>query len=271
MIEQEIKSRIEELTRTLEDINHFLETSPEGCLKIQLQKEKPYFYQQIFDKRAHQFRRTYISKKNSELTEALAMKGYYLKVKPIIEKQLIILKRFIAEYSSKEITYEYNRLSEIRKTLVNPIQRSSELILEQWNNEIYQQNDEYPENLRFETNNGEMVRSKSELIIANALAREEEYLLYKYERPLKMDTYGGEQIFHLDFTVLNLHTGKIKYWEHAGKMDDPEYTNRFVWKMNTYQANGIIPGKDLLVTYETKENPLSIQNVRNSIEYLKEI
>ena len=54
-------------------------------------------------------------------------------------------------------------------------------------------------------------------------------------------------------------------------MDDPEYTNRFVWKMNTYQANGIIPGKDLLVTYETKENPLSIQNVRNSIEYLKEI
>ena len=81
---------------------------------------------------------------------------------------------------------------------------------------------------------------------------------------------GAEQIFHPDFTVLNIHTGKISYWEHAGKMDDSFYANDFVAKMNIYQTNRIIPGKNLLITYETRENPLSMQNVRCCIEYLKE-
>ena len=271
MIENEINIRIKELTTALSDINLFLENAPEGCLKIQQRDGKQYFYHQIFDQGTHQFSRTYISRKDVGFAGALAKKGYFLKIKPIIEKQLIALKRFSEEYRSQEIDYEYDRLSEVRKALVNPVQRSTKSILERWNNEVYEPNNKYPENLRFETDNGELVRSKSELIIANALAREKEHLLYKYERLIKVMINGVEQIFHPDFTVLNIHTGKISYWEHAGKMDDPLYANDFVKKMTTYQANGIIPGKNLLITYETRENPLSMQNVRCCIGYLKEM
>ena len=271
MIEKEIDIRIKELTKNLKDINHFLESAPVGCLKTQQRDGKHYFYHQVFDQETHQFSRTYISRKDVNLAGELAKKGYFLKIKPIIEKQLNALKRFSEEYRSREIDYEYDRLSEVRRALVNPIQRSTKSIMECWNNEVYEPNNKYPENMRYETDNGELVRSKSELIIANALAREKEHLLYKYERPIKLVINGAEQIFHPDFTVLNIHTGKISYWEHAGKMDDSFYANDFVAKMNIYQTNRIIPGKNLLITYETRENPLSMQNVRCCIGYLKEM
>ena len=270
MIENEIDIRMKELTKILKDINFFLESAPVGCLKIQQRDGKPYFYHQVFDQRTHQFSRTYISRKDVGLAGALAKKGYFLRIKPIIEKQLIALKRFSEEYRSREIDYEYDRLSEVRRALVNPIQRSTKSILERWKNEVYEPNNKYPENLRYETDNGELVRSKSELIIANALARENEHLLYKYERPIMLMINGAEQVFYPDFTVLNVRTGKISYWEHAGKMDDSSYANNFVSKMNFYQANAIIPGKNLLITYETRENPLSVQNVRCCIAYSKE-
>ena len=183
---------------------------------------RSYFYRQIFDKRTHQFSRTHISEKDVGLAGALAEKGYFLKIKPIIEKQLIALKRFSEEYRSQEIDYEYDRLCEARKTLMNPIQRSTQLILERWNNEVYEPNNKYPDRLRYETDNGELVRSKSELIIANALAREKEHLLYKYERPVKIMTNGAEQVSYQDFTVLNIRTGKITFWEHTGSLSYPE-------------------------------------------------
>ena len=42
---------------------------------------------------------------------------------------------------------------------MNPIQRSTQLILERWNNEVYEPNNKYPDRLRYETDNGELVRS----------------------------------------------------------------------------------------------------------------
>ena len=106
MIENEINIRIKELTKALSDIKHFFENAPEGCLKIQQREGRSYFYRQIFDKRTHQFSRTYISRKDIGLAGALAKKGYFLKIRPIIEKQLIVLKRFSEEYSHQEIAYE---------------------------------------------------------------------------------------------------------------------------------------------------------------------
>ena len=122
MIEKEIDIRIKELTKNLKDINHFLESAPVGCLKTQQRDGKHYFYHQVFDQETHQFSRTYISRKDVNLAGELAKKGYFLKIKPIIEKQLNALKRFSEEYRSREIDYEYDRLSEVRRALVNPIQ-----------------------------------------------------------------------------------------------------------------------------------------------------
>lgn len=36
---------------------------------------------------------------------------------------------------------------------------------------------------------------------------------------------GHTQTIHPDFTIINIHTGKITYWEHAGRMDDAQYAD----------------------------------------------
>ena len=63
---------------------------------------------------------------------------------------------------------------------------------------------------------------------------------------MKIMTNGAEQVSYQDFTVFNIRTGKITFWEHAEKMDDSSYANDFVPKINLYQANAIMPGKSLL-------------------------
>ena len=88
----------------------------------------------------------------------------------------------------------------------------------------------YPENLRYETERGDVVRSKSEVIIANILYQNREHILYKYERPLEIVENGRKKTIYPDFTIINKNTGKITYWEHAGRMDDPYYANDFVKK-----------------------------------------
>lgn len=124
----------------------------------------------------------------------------------------------------------------------------------------------HPENLRFETEQGEFVRSKSEVIIANILYQHSKDILYRYEKPLEVLVDRKVKTIYPDFAILNVHTGKIWYWEHAGRMDDPTYANEFVKKTNAYVANGFLPGKDVVFTYETMANPLEIFTIRRVVE-----
>ena len=64
-----------------------------------------------------------------------------------------------------------------------------------------------------------------------------------------------------DFTIRNPRTGKLLYWEHFGKIDDPDYAHKTSRKLNTYISNNIIPDIDLITTYETKDHPLSISTL----------
>ena len=53
-----------------------------------------------------------------------------------------------------------------------------------------------------------------------------------------------------------------------GMMDDMNYVNNFVFKLNTYEKNGIYLGVNLFFTYETSKKPL---NVRALDEMLKKL
>lgn len=74
-----------------------------------------------------------------------------------------------------------------------------------------------------------------------------------------------------DFTILNIHTGKIVYWEHAGRMDDPNYANEFVKKANMYVMNNLIVGRDVIFSYESMANPLEIGVIKQIVESIKNI
>lgn len=96
----------------------------------------------------------------------------------------------------------------------------------------------FEEGLIHHTSRGEMVRSKSEVIIADHLARRGAE--YAYERPLTVDGVTK----YPDFTVEDMESGLTIYWEHCGMLHVPSYRQRWEEKLTWYRANGILPREE---------------------------
>ena len=99
------------------------------------------------------------------------------------------------------------------------------------------------------THRGELVRSKSEVIVANAL--DAERIEYTYEQLLDLADGRGEVL--PDFTVEDEATGETWYVEHAGMLDDDRYRHRWEIKLGRYRKAGILPeeeGGNLVITTE---------------------
>lgn len=104
-------------------------------------------------------------------------------------------------------------------------------------------------------------------VVAYADILNQEKIPYKYERPILLKGWGK---VYSDFTVLNVSERREIYWEHLGIMDEPNYVEKALQKIALYQQNGIFPGKSLILTYETKKNPINQKSIRFMIkEYIK--
>lgn len=272
-IVKEANREINRLTEALKMIEKFQKHEPKGCLVCRRRNSKPLFYHQYIDGFTGKKKTDYIRKKNASLAGILAQKQYYALMKPIILKDLRILKSLVSRYQAEEINKVYEDLSPERKELIVPIKDSREEAIWKWNKvqeELRMQdavpNSLYSEKLRFKTGQGEFVRSKSEVIIANMLYEYKDKLMYAYEQPLVLRGGYGEVVIHPDFTIINLRTGKITYYEHFGLMDNPEYANDFVRKIKTYSKNNYVIGRDVIFTCETLEHPLDVEVLRKLVE-----
>jgi hypothetical protein len=95
------------------------------------------------------------------------------------------------------------------------------------------------EGLIHRTERGDLVRSKSELVIADKLfARGVEYA---YEQPLKMP---NGRVRYPDFTITDHARGVNFYWEHVGMLNDLGYSERWERKLKEYLGAEIKPHED---------------------------
>ena len=204
----------------------------------------------------------YIPKKDRKFAEALAAKKYleHLHEDLIHEKNAIDF--YIRHHKEGNAEKMLTQMPEYQELLKPYFKVQSEELYE-WQKSPYEYNKKYPENLKHKSASGNVVRSKSELLIDLTLYKHR--IPYRYEAPLEL----GEEIFYPDFTTRHPRTGQEIYWEHFGKMDDKKYASNAVSKLRFYVENGIIPGVQLITTYETLEKPLSLETVENTIvEYL---
>jgi hypothetical protein len=88
-----------------------------------------------------------------------------------------------------------------------------------------------------------MVRSKSEVIIANELAAKG--VDYAYERPLTLEGVTK----YPDFTIEDVESGQTIYWEHCGMLHVPSYRKRWQEKLDWYGKQGIHTQGDGGVAY----------------------
>jgi len=238
------------LERQIEAIQKKIEKLPEGKL-ISGRNGK---YHQWYQSDGH-FRK-YIPKKNQNLIQKLAMKKFlsYQLEDMIHEKRAI---EFYLKHHRENVGKAEKMLvgaSEYQELLSSNFKTTSQ-IMQEWLQESFEKNPEHKENLIFKTVSGNIVRSKSELMIDTLLFIHK--IPFRYECALKL----GKRKIYPDFTIMHPKTGKIYYWEHFGMMDDAEYIRKACSKLQLYCVNGIIPSIHLITTFETREHPLGTEDV----------
>lgn len=232
--------------------------APKGTLRITHNKGKIQYYHSVLDSSSVK-KHNYISKKDTGLATALAQKDYDLRVLEAARKQKKTIRSFLEGYNYSSIKSTYDNLIPERRQLVTPYTISDKDYIVSWLSKQPANNTFHTEGLKYLTERGEMVRSKSEVIIADKLFSLN--IPYKYECPL---TLSSGITIHPDFTVLIVSTREEKYWEHLGMMDNDEYIANALLKIEQYERSGILPGTNLILTHETSDRPLDI-SVLNKI------
>ncbi|MCA9630730.1 MAG: AAA family ATPase, partial [Myxococcales bacterium] len=131
--------------------------------------------------------------------------------------------------------YSSERHSDIARRLTNLFAPPSPVSFEVDGTERFLE-----ERLIHRTKRDDLVRSKSEVIIANELLAQG-VDRYEYEAPLALP--NGETRYP-DFTIIDDDTGARYYWEHLGLLHNPDYAARWKRKLAAYRAADILPHED---------------------------
>lgn len=198
--------------------------------------------------------RTYISNDKRNTAIILAAKEYYGR----LERKYNHIQKLIAYYE-RHIEQDQAAIEELfapdsgYKPLLEQFVKT--LDFSSWMAEPYETNPVYPEGKKFRTQTGIYVRSKSEKIIADTLTAYQ--IPYRYEAALHLD-----YPIYPDFTIRHPETGEIYYYEHFGMVDNSDYRSKMLDKIDMYLRHGIY---DLLYTIETKERPLTVEQIDDAL------
>lgn len=272
MFREELVAEINRMKKAIAKAQEGLGGAPEGSLLVDVIKGKPRYYcrSNPKDKKG-----TYLGKKDEVIVRRLAQKEYDGKLLRVATRQKAVLERALAAYDKgadagrqlakarggDPLARVYEGLPAERRRLVEPYAVGDEEYARRWLAVEYVSNGHVFGVDGFYAQSGIRVRSKSEVIIADQL--DVAGVPYRYEQPLFI---GGYSAVYPDFTVLNKRTREEFVWEHLGGMDDPEYRQSALKKLNRYAAAGYVPGKGLLVTMETAAVPLDTRVVKATIE-----
>ncbi len=269
-IETMLTKELDELKLIAEESRIRLSASPSGLLRV-AQKQGKYEYYLKEDDYAYSNGR-YLRKDEKDIAIAVAQRDYDMQVVKKAEERIKEIERFLNKYGNTSLKEIYTKMSLGRRELIgtnlmdaNPnldtyllpddefikrwlaVKYESKMFSDDDNDQVIEQ--------AIITERGERVRSKSEKIIADKL-----YMLgipYRYEYPILLEGYNGYFNSYPDFTILRMSDRQEIYLEHFGLMDDADYVNTVLRKLDTYERNGFYLGVNLFFTYETSKRPLN--------------
>ena len=212
-------------------------------------------------------KRTYLKRSEEKFARSLAQRDFANAVLKVARHDKMCLTKTLQVHELEDYMQMYQKLPDARNRLVTSYVMSDDEYAQRWlenENKRKVEDADKVDNLRYFklpdaedaiiTEKGEIVRSKSEKILADKL-----YMLnvpYVYEVPLMLRGLG---YVIPDFITLNKRTRKSFYLEHFGLMDQPQYMDKAIKKIELYEKNNIFPGDGLLITYETENHTLNIQ------------
>ena len=206
---------------------------------------------------------TYLPRKEIRKAKALAQRDYNRAAESIIKKQLAAIDTFLKAYRPNALDQAFTKQHPGRRALIAPVREPDSEFIEAWRHLPYTGKAFEINAPEFYTANGVRVRSKSEVIIADALSRAG--IPFRYEYPTSVKGWGT---LYPDFTCLDTRTREEIIWEHFGLMGDPDYTESTVQKIAHYTTSGYTLGKNFIATFENAASPLSVKQVQAYIKSL---
>lgn len=248
---------------------------PQGNLVMQTIRDKHYYYQATSP--SGNYKRKGVTG-NKDLVGQLARKEYLARTNEAAIADIKLLEQLLAKYKSLDPAEVIKRMSKAAQTVPPELflgqgfagaggqQQDDALKMRlkeyhQWAQEDFSQSTYRPQEKIHLTSSGIYVRSLSEAIIAERLTANN--VPFRYEQLIKIDG----KWFSPDFTI-RVANARLLYWEHAGMMDDQNYVSRHLSKISYYQRAGIVPWKNLIVTYGTSENGLDMEEIDFIIRHI---
>lgn len=239
----------DQLAATLEEI----EETPKCSLQV-IKRGADYKY---YFRRDETQNPIYITRKNaSELVEA-GQQEYNYRMKKLLSKEITRIDRFLENNNLHSVEDLYSKCDEGRKRLIRPFAISDDEYANAWQLKHTNTRTVTDDVYHFVTARGDVVRSKSEVIIADTLFSMGIPYCYEAEVP---NLKGRKRL--VDFLILDVKNRKEIYYEHFGMADDPEYMNSNVEKINQYASAGITFSDNFIATFETIEHPVDRQTIK---------
>ena len=122
----------------------------------------------------------------------------------------------------------------------------------------------FVDGLIHKTLSGVIVRSKSEVIIADALFNED--IKFEYEKLLEEN---GHHCIP-DFTFEDA-SGDSIIWEHLGLLDNPSYKASWEKKLRFYNSLGYKEGINLFTTRDHEGGSIDSNEIKDVVDKIKEL
>ena len=251
-IESVLQKESCQLKKVAEETEKRLKTAPKGQLRIAKKKSDVEYYYKSGEEGVKNRNGSYLKKKDVNLAKKIAQRDYDACIFKCVTRRIKVIDSFLENYKKTNPDAVYLETNSYRRELIDVSIIPDDEFIKRWQAVPYEGKTFEDDGQIIITEKGERVRSKSEKIIADKL-----YMLgipYRYEYPLVLD---GNQKVYPDFTILRMPGREEVYLEHLGMMDDIDYVNKAICKINTYEKNGIYPGERLFFTHETGKNPLN--------------
>lgn len=241
------KTRIEDiyeaLKRAQEELATELRELPEGYLSVYVRKDGVY-YSNIIPKKGN--RKKAVRKgitKDKTLVKALVRKKYVEEAAALVEKDLSILENAVKKYIPFDENSVMGEFARNHPELADCVYRDAGDI-DEWASNYERQKDFYEEDRTSVAGDGQLMRSRGEIIIAEKLRQYK--IPFRYEASLGIPDLP----YVPDFTIRRPKDGKIFYWEHFGDVTDEQYMTRNARKLERYEEYGIVPWDNLIISYD---------------------
>ena len=181
-----LRGRVEELSAVEAALSKRLSRAPAGVLNVSPHRGGFQYYRAT----AKTGRKgEYIPEEKMSLAAAIAQRDYDAKILAEIQRLRWVLEKCVEKYDVSIAENLYAQLHPARRSLVTPLVYPDEDFVERWSAVKYAGRDFDADGPVLMTARGERVRSKSEIIIADALFRRG--IPYRYEYPHELLLAGA--------------------------------------------------------------------------------